>query len=99
MSNKSWSAPTTFDEVCRRAAGRSHYHSMRRIQRHFRRMAVVELIAKYGLFDWGVQARVAPELGVSRSTICRDVAALMYTHAPCPTCDTIVPKEQLKRIG
>jgi hypothetical protein len=96
--SKSWSAPTGFDEVCRRAAGRRRYHSVRRFLADLRRDKVTELIAQYGYIDWGIRASIARMLGVHRSTISRDIAAILYTRARCPVCDTIVEKERLKGL-
>jgi hypothetical protein len=93
MSNN-WRAPTSWDEVCRRKAGRDRYNSVRRLQRAERRLRVLELLARYGM-DRGVQARIARELGVSRVTISRDVAALLFDYTPCPMCGSLVPRSRL----
>ena len=93
MSNN-WSAPTSWDEVCRRKAGRDRYNSVRRLQRAERRFRVLELLARYGM-DRGVQARIAKELGVSRVTVHRDVAALLFDYTPCPMCGSLVPRSRL----
>ena len=97
MSNN-WSAPTSWDEVCRRKAGRDRYNSVRRLLRAERRFRVLELLARYGM-DRGVQARIARELGVSRVTISRDVEALLFNHTPCPTCGSLVPADKFKTLG
>ncbi|HVS36840.1 MAG TPA: HTH domain-containing protein [Gemmataceae bacterium] len=84
---EAWSEPTSWDEVCRRAAGRRHYNGVRRCRAIVRRAEVARLLRVPGaLFDRGTQARLARQLSVSRSTICRDVAALMLLGRPCPTC-------------
>ena len=93
MSNN-WSAPTSWDEVCRRKAGRDRYNSVRRVQRADRRHRVLKLLSRYGM-DRGVQARIARELGVSRVTISRDVAALLFDYTPCPMCGSLVPRSRL----
>jgi hypothetical protein len=92
--SNNWSAPTSWDEVCRRKAGRDSYNSIRRVQRAERRYRVLELLTQYGM-DRGVQARIARELGVSRVTISRDVKALLFDHAPCPRCGSFVPRSRL----
>jgi hypothetical protein len=92
---KPWGAPTSWDEVCRRAAGRARYHALRRFQRQERRLLVVELLRRYGLVH-GVQARISRELGVSEATVSRDVAALLKDRAACPCCGTVVPKERIR---
>ena len=76
MRNTSWGAPTDWETVCRRHAGRRQYHSWRRVQQAIRRVRVRALLCLYGL-GVGVQARIAGELGCHRSTVCRDVAALL----------------------
>src|SRR5262245_46973112 len=96
--SKPWSAPTSWDEVCRRAAGRAKYHALRRLQRELRRSKVMDLLAKYGLVH-GVQARISRELAVSQAVISRDVKALMYNHTPCPCCGTLVPWDRIDWPG
>ena len=93
MSNN-WSAPTSWDEVCRRKAGRDRYNSVRRLQRAERRFRVLKLLGRYGM-DRGVQARIAKELGVSRVTVHRDVKALLFDYTPCPGCGSLVPRSRL----
>ena len=93
MSNNR-SAPTSWDEVCRRKAGRDRYNSVRRLLRAERRFRVLELLSRYGM-DRGVQARIAKELGVSRVTVHRDVKALLFDYTPCPGCGSLVPRSRL----
>jgi hypothetical protein len=76
--------------------GRTRNNSIRRLQRAERRFRVMELLARYGM-DRGVQARIARELGVSRVTISRDGAALLFDHTPCPMCGSFVPRDRFKR--
>src|SRR5689334_18722780 len=94
MSNKPWGAPTSWEEVCRRKAGRDRYHAVRRVQREVRRIEVLKLLHKWG-YVWGTQARIARELGVSPATVSRDVSAILNTHAPCPVCETVVERDRL----
>jgi predicted DNA-binding transcriptional regulator YafY len=82
-----WSEPTSWEEICRRAAGRRHYNSIRQFRAAYRRMQVARLLnVKGGLTERGHQARVARELGVSRSTICRDVRELLRMSRRCSYC-------------
>ena len=82
-----WSASTDWETVCRRASWRRYYNSVRRVRALYRRNEVARLLTAQGaLFDHGTQARLARQLGVSRSTICRDVAALLREGWPCPHC-------------
>ena len=92
--SSNWSAPTSWDEVCRRKAGRDRYNSVRRLQRAERRFRVLKLLSRYGM-DRGVQARIARELGVSRVTVHRDVEALLFDYTPCPGCGSLVPRSRL----
>jgi hypothetical protein len=69
-----WSAPTDFDSVCKRAAGRRHYNAGRRALARERYLQVVEIIMPLGGGKRGTQTQLARAFGVHRSTICRDVA-------------------------
>jgi hypothetical protein len=57
-------------------------------------MRVAQLMLKYvRLPPRGLQARIARELGVSRSTVCRDIAAMdeeVRRGLPCRLCGTCV---------
>lgn len=57
----SWSTPTSFGEVVRRASGRRVYNALRRDLAVFRRLDVARLLSEYGP-QRGVQARIAREL-------------------------------------
>jgi hypothetical protein len=71
-----WTAPTSWDAVCRRAAGRRRYNAARKELRNARR---AEIICRAKGMSWwrlyGIQAALARELGVSRATISRDFRA------------------------
>ncbi len=85
--SQAWSDKTDWETVCRRASWRRHYNSVRWFRAHYRRSEVARLLNVQGsLFDRGTQARLARLLGVSRSTICRDVAYLLRLGWPCPHC-------------
>ena len=75
----SQSANLSWDAICRRAGGRRRYNRTRQIQAEYRLTQVVRLLDKFG-FCHGYQTRIAEELGVSRSTICRDIARLFRRH-------------------
>jgi hypothetical protein len=73
-----WSVPTTREAAARRAGGRRAYNCRRRLAQTVRRAEVMRRVAcKGGFFRRGIQAEVARELGVSRSTICRDIDYLL----------------------
>jgi hypothetical protein len=86
-SQSSWSAPTSTDEAHARAAGRRLYNSVRHAEAMVRAGEVIRLLNERG-FGRGVQAQIARDLGVHRSTISRDVMrALSPDGQPCPTCE------------
>jgi hypothetical protein len=75
MSN-TWSHPTTWSEVCQRSSGRHKYHSLRRLHARLRRQQVTRHLRREGL-GYGVKARLARTLGVSKATITSDVRAIL----------------------
>ena len=84
---EAWSAGTSWDEISKRAAGRRRYNAVRQFRAADRRAAVARLLFVQGaLTEHGTQARLARQLGVSRSTICRDIAALVLMGHHCPIC-------------
>jgi hypothetical protein len=91
MNRESWARPTTHEEVVRRAAGRRHYNAVRQARAEQRRQKVLDLARNWGvsLVEPGVQGALARQLGVHRSTISRDVAAILggvTVWRPCPAC-------------
>ncbi len=78
----------TWDQVCRRAAGRRHYNAWRRVVAHDRQRRVLDYWRQSkGRRGW--QAEAADTLGVHRSTITRDMhalLALLHREEPCPLC-------------
>jgi hypothetical protein len=91
VRNTSWSQPTTWAEVTRRAAGRYKYNSLRRFQAQLRRREVLQLLHRWG-WGAGVQSQIARRLGVHKSTICRDLRVLMPLLEECPTCHQLRPR-------
>src|ERR1700722_10042579 len=99
MSNNWWSAPTNFETVCRRAAGRRRYNAWRQFMRAYRRTQVAKLLLEFIKAGRGTGPRgilgelneIARQLGVSRSTISRDVQALQRQFHPCPHCGKPAP--------
>lgn len=80
MNKVSWSHPTNADEVARRAGGRRLYNSVRQLQANLRRFEVAEMMLGYDVDEHGTQAKVARRLGVSQSTIGRDVKWLLANN-------------------
>jgi hypothetical protein len=71
-----WSAYTSWTEVCQRANGRRKYHSIRRLHARLRRRQVARHLRREGL-GYGVRAQLARILGVSKATITSDVRAIL----------------------
>ena len=93
----SHNASPSWDAICRRAGGRRKYNRKRQIQAEYRLTQVVRLLDKFG-FCRGYQTRIAEELGVSRSTICRDIARLLRRHWGGKEAEERHrPQEQLQR--
>ena len=91
MSNKAaWSRPTSADEACRRAGGRRRYNAVRQFQAILRRKTVLELLLKLG-HRRGVQSLIAARLGVHRSTVSKDIAAILTENPPCGECGRPTP--------
>src|SRR5689334_2397286 len=90
-----WGAPTTWDVVCRRNAGRRRYNAGRKFLRDLRRAQIVGRLAGIGLVNAGrhrgLQARLARELGVSPATISRDLRALRDPAYRMPVLGTGPP--------
>jgi hypothetical protein len=79
-----------WDDATRLAVGRKRFNSARQSRAAFRRTCVARLLYFQGsMLDHGVQARIARELGVSRSTISRDVAYLLRLTHTCPHCGAL----------
>lgn len=88
MRATDWSDRTTDAEAFSRASGRRYYNSIRKFNAQLRLADVVKLLKKYGM-GHGAQTAIAKELGVSRSTICRDMATILeesYSHYDCRRC-------------
>jgi hypothetical protein len=77
MTRTQWRTRTDWQTVCRRAAGRRKYNQWQHAMAAARQNEVFKLLLQYGLWDWGVCAQIARELGCSRSTIVRDRRAIL----------------------
>ncbi len=75
----SFAAGSNWDAICRRAGGRRHYNRVRQFRAVLRLTQIVALLKEIGL-GRGYQTRIAERLGVSRGTICRDIARLNRIH-------------------
>jgi hypothetical protein len=83
--SNNWSAATDPETVARRAGGRQAYNWQRQVARTVRRWRLVRLLKKYGLWRRGTLARIARELGVHRSTVSRDVHAMLHEERRDPS--------------
>src|SRR5215211_6959729 len=92
IAREEWSALTSDDEAHRRAGGRRGYNMWRQSMALYRRMKLMQIVAGNGISLWkrnGAQKMLARALGVSPSTISRDVAAILSEYRPgkpCPLC-------------
>jgi hypothetical protein len=64
-------------EICRRAGGRRRYNARRKFLAEIRRFQLVKLFEEHDPFEWGSRKKLAEKLGVSESTISRDIARLL----------------------
>ena len=98
MQQSAWSANASWEEVRRRAGGRRRYNAVRGLRALLRRREVARLLSVQGGLTYrGTQARLARQLGVSRATICRDLAYLMRQCYPCRCCGAMLtppPQEE-----
>jgi len=76
MQRSDWHKPTSDDEAKRRAGGRARYNAQRHtVALHRRIYGLLPMLNGYAPAR-GDLADLARRLGVSRSTVCRDVALL-----------------------
>lgn len=66
--------------ICHRAGGRRRYNAWRRCLTEDRRSRLINLMMREKLCwsEWGVQAALARRFGVHRSTIGRDINAMLF---------------------
>jgi hypothetical protein len=87
-----WSEWTSDAEAHRRAGGRRAYNNWRQSMALYRRMRLMEIVARNHLNLWsrnGAQKMLAGALGVSKSTVSRDIKAILSEYRPgkpCPLC-------------
>ena len=91
MCKTAWGQRTSWDTVCQLASGRRRFNAMRRLTRQLRIQEVVRLLAAWG-WGYGVQVRIARQLGVSEATISRDVAIILPLVRECPHCGGLTPR-------
>lgn len=77
VSSNGWSAHRPSSEVYRRAGGRRGYNKLRQIRATDRRIQIAHRIVAGGGFYRGLQSQLARELDVDRSTVSRDITAIL----------------------
>jgi hypothetical protein len=86
-----WSEPVSQEEAYKRVRGRTRWNAYRRRLAKARQREVLQL-----WWRWpgkpGVQTLIAQHLGVHKSTISRDMAALGLRAPRCPTCGRPRPR-------
>ncbi len=96
----SWTTLVSSDEAARRAAGRRRINAERHRRAELRRDQVVRMVIERGGLEHGIRAAIARELGVSRSTISRDIAATIYApREPRPKDPGPAPAELIAALG
>jgi hypothetical protein len=84
----------SWDQVCKRAAGRARYNAWRQRRAAERRWLVWRLLDAYG-GGHGTQARIARTLGVSKATITSDLARLHADRRRELYGDPTIPRRPL----
>ena len=82
----------SWDEVCRRAAARRRWNSLRTFLASERRRQVLELVLALGGLERGAQSRIAEALGVHRSTISKDLKRILPLAKVCEGCGSLRPR-------
>lgn len=79
MRNK-WISTNPCPDAYKLASGRRKYNALRTMNATFRRREIIHCVLEGVVTDitaWGCQSELAKLLGVDRSTICRDIKALL----------------------
>jgi hypothetical protein len=104
-NNRSWHPAADPDEAARRASGRRRYNARRQVRAAIRRGRIISIWeersrAGWSIFSRGSQTQLAEMLGVDRSTICRDVKAILSRQAvaTCPICDSALRIDRLEEL-
>jgi hypothetical protein len=89
MNKQQWGTPTDEESMRRRAVGRAAYNKRRQWQAFLRRLQVRRILYVQGrALEPGIQSRIAKQLGVDRSVICRDIQRIKAERGAqvCPQC-------------
>lgn len=74
--SRAW-IPKTFDQVCKRAAGRRRYHAQRRRERDNRQLAIMGVLVQTKWQHYGMGRALAEALSVDPATISRDIRDIL----------------------
>jgi hypothetical protein len=89
MNAAQWAAATDPETMKRRAIGRAAYNKRRAWQAFLRRLQVRRILYVQGrALEPGIRAKIARQLGVDRSVICRDIQRIKAERGAqvCPRC-------------
>jgi hypothetical protein len=90
---RQWSAPASWETVCRRASARRQLNAVKTFLATERRRQVLELLIAFGGLRRGVQTKIAKLLKVHPSVISKDINHhLLPLARPCETCGTLRPR-------
>src|SRR5262249_31394405 len=92
MNKQQWGAYTTPEVVAKRAAGRRAYNRRRQWQAMLRRLQIRRILFVQGrALEPGIQAKLARQLGVDRSVVCRDIQRIKAERGAqvCPQCGAL----------
>lgn len=99
MKRSEWSQPTSNDAAYRRAGGRARYN-LKRFDVAFKRRQSLLLLLRHKAPRRGDLAHLARQLGVSKATVCRDVAQLKQSKSLGPADPTFAQiLREMKRAG
>lgn len=111
MNRSEWGKPTSTTEANARAAGRRKYNAERGRQRDLRLAKIQEIMDReytestLCVREHGLYAALARHLGVSRSTVCRDMRALLtvdgdrWSYRSDRPYDPVAIRVALMRLG
>lgn len=79
MSRK-W-IPKSFEQACKRAAGRRRYHAQRRRARDERQLVIMGILVQLNWQHYGIGRKLGEALSVDPATISRDINYILKWRA------------------
>jgi hypothetical protein len=73
--------PKTFEDACKRAAGRRRYHAQRRRARDKRQLLIMDILMQLDWQHYGAGRMLAQALSVDPATISRDIKCILKWRA------------------